>query len=80
MRVECKSHLITQERLGAGLALVVLYGVVYGARLVFANGPEGAARGDWRTPLYVVVGFAAVLGVVARLAGQRRPRADHARS
>ncbi|MEC8651385.1 MAG: hypothetical protein VXY92_02390 [Planctomycetota bacterium] len=75
MRAPSKSHLVTQERLGVGLALVVLYGVVYGARLVFANGPEGAARGDFLTPLYAVIGFGVFLAVVTRCVGRRAPRA-----
>ena len=75
MRVESRSHLVRQERLGVGLALVVLYCVVYGARLVFAGGPEGDARGDLLTPLFVVVGFAAFLAAVARFAGRKGPRA-----
>ncbi|MGC6487810.1 MAG: hypothetical protein ACON4Z_09215 [Planctomycetota bacterium] len=81
-RVPARAHFATQERIGFALALAALYGVVYGVRLVFANGPDGAARGDFVTPLYVVLGVAVALAAVVRLAGRgprRSPRPRRAR-
>ena len=37
-RAYARRHFLTQERIGWCLTAAVLYGIVYGARLVFANG------------------------------------------
>lgn len=74
-RTYAPRHFVTQERLGWCLAASALYGVVYGARLVFAGGAQGAARGDFLTPLYVVLGAAAALAVTSLRARRSSPRA-----
>jgi len=71
MRVESRKHLVTQERLGVALALLVFYGVVYGARLVFHGDPTVSTRGDFVTPLYFVAGLVAVLAVWSALASAK---------
>ena len=73
-RAYARRHFVTQERIGWCLAAAALYGVVYGARLVFANGAPGAARGDFLTPLYVVLGAAAALALASLRARRRPPR------
>jgi len=80
MRAERRGHLRRQDLLGYAIAALALYGVIYGVRLVLANGPEGAARGDFSTPLYGVVGVAAVAAVACRVANLRTASAErHAR-
>lgn len=71
LRVAARQHFVTQERIGVCLAFAVLYGIVYGARLVFGNSGDGAQRGDVLTPLYVVAGVAAALWCLGRLSARR---------
>lgn len=70
-RVVHRRHFRSQELLGAAIASLAFYGVVYGVRLVFANGPEGAARGDFLTPAYATAATVAVAAAGAWVARRR---------
>jgi hypothetical protein len=70
-RVVHRGHLRRQDLLGAAIAALALYAVVYGVRLVFANGPRGLARGDFLTPAYVTAAIAAVAAACSWFARRR---------